>query len=125
MEKIEKHSFESHQQSNPCLNCGACCAYYLISFYWAEADDVYGGTVPVELTERFQDLRRVMRGTNQKNPRCQALRGELGKEVCCLIYEKRPSICRKFKISWEDGVVNELCDRARISRGLSPLEPTV
>ncbi|MBR7358785.1 YkgJ family cysteine cluster protein, partial [Klebsiella pneumoniae] len=22
---------------NPCMTCGACCAYFRVSFYWAEA----------------------------------------------------------------------------------------
>lgn len=35
---------------NPCMTCGACCAYFRVSFYWAEASDG-GGTVPVDLTE--------------------------------------------------------------------------
>ncbi|HDH0840599.1 TPA: YkgJ family cysteine cluster protein, partial [Klebsiella pneumoniae] len=21
---------------NPCMTCGACCAYFRVSFYWAE-----------------------------------------------------------------------------------------
>ncbi len=35
---------------NPCMTCGACCAYFRVSFYWAEADDA-GGLVPSALTE--------------------------------------------------------------------------
>ncbi|MLR39642.1 YkgJ family cysteine cluster protein, partial [Salmonella enterica subsp. enterica] len=23
---------------NPCMTCGACCAYFRVSFYWAEGD---------------------------------------------------------------------------------------
>ncbi|THB82127.1 YkgJ family cysteine cluster protein, partial [Pantoea allii] len=22
--------------SNPCVSCGACCAHFRVSFYWAE-----------------------------------------------------------------------------------------
>ncbi|EMK5322830.1 YkgJ family cysteine cluster protein, partial [Escherichia coli] len=22
---------------NPCMTCGACCAFFRVSFYWAEA----------------------------------------------------------------------------------------
>lgn len=35
---------------NPCMSCGACCAFFRVSFYWAEGSDA-GGCVPVELTE--------------------------------------------------------------------------
>ncbi|EER5964904.1 YkgJ family cysteine cluster protein, partial [Escherichia coli] len=37
---------------NPCMTCGACCAFFRVSFYWAEADDA-GGKVPVSLTEQI------------------------------------------------------------------------
>lgn len=40
---------------NPCMTCGACCAYFRVSFYWAEASDG-GGTVPVHLTEPLTPL---------------------------------------------------------------------
>ncbi|ENJ4382725.1 YkgJ family cysteine cluster protein, partial [Salmonella enterica] len=35
---------------NPCMTCGACCAYFRVSFYWAEGDDA-SGRVPASLTE--------------------------------------------------------------------------
>ncbi|ENO4720751.1 YkgJ family cysteine cluster protein, partial [Escherichia coli] len=40
---------------NPCMTCGACCAFFRVSFYWAEADDA-GGNVPVSLTEQISPL---------------------------------------------------------------------
>ena len=111
----------SQEAVNPCITCGACCAYYRASFYWSEADGSTGGTVPVELTEKLNDFRRVMCGTNQKNPRCVALLGEIGTSVGCSIYELRSSICRDFDVSWLNGVHNERCDRARQAWGLEPL----
>ncbi len=59
---------------NPCMTCGACCAFFRVSFYWAEADYA-GGNVPASLTEQISPFHRCMRGTNQKNPRCVALTG--------------------------------------------------
>lgn len=35
---------------NPCMTCGACCACFRVSFYWAEGDDA-SGRVPASLTE--------------------------------------------------------------------------
>ena len=35
---------------HPCLTCGACCAYFRVSFHWSEADPALGGRVPFELT---------------------------------------------------------------------------
>lgn len=108
--------------SNPCLTCGACCAFYRASFYWAETDEALG-TVPVELTEDLSDFRRAMKGTNQSAPRCIALEGEIGSDVRCTIYDLRSSTCREFPFSWQNGEPNERCDRPRIAWGLPPLPP--
>jgi Fe-S-cluster containining protein len=111
--------------ANPCITCGACCAYYRASFYWGETDASRGGTVPAGMTEKLNDFRAVMRGTNQPIPRCIALLGQIGQSVGCSIYELRASVCRDFKVSWEDGLRNERCDKARAAWGLPPLEPPV
>jgi uncharacterized protein len=107
---------------NLCLSCGACCAHYRVSFYWAEADDVTRGGVPVGLTERLGRDRLVMKGTNQSSPRCSALMGELGRSVDCSIYANRPQVCRNLLASWSAGQADEKCDKARIAIGLAPLE---
>jgi len=109
---------------NLCISCGACCAHYRAAFYWAEADDTEGGTVPVELTDRLDLHRRVMKGTNRPQPRCIALHGEIGRCVSCTIYEQRPSICREFFPSWQNGLPNDRCDRARAAWGLPVLQPS-
>ncbi|KAA5972098.1 MULTISPECIES: YkgJ family cysteine cluster protein [Pantoea] len=105
---------------NPCISCGACCAHFRVSFYWAEADDA-GGLVPTDLTEPLSLLMRNMRGTNDRTPRCVALQGEIGGCVSCGIYEQRPTPCREFSLSGEGGIHNEACDRARARYGLPPL----
>ena len=105
---------------NPCMTCGACCAYFRVSFYWAEASDG-GGTVPVHLTEPLTPFLRCMSGTNQKPCRCAALQGEPGVSTRCSIYADRPSPCRTFAMSGVDGQVNEACNRARARYGLPPL----
>lgn len=105
---------------NPCMTCGACCAHFRVSFYWAEADDA-GGVVPADLTEPLNLMMRAMRGTNAREPRCVALQGEPGGCVSCGIYAQRPSPCREFAMSGESGVYNEACDRARARYGLPPL----
>ena len=109
--------------ANPCLRCGACCAYFRVSFYWAEADDASPGSVPAGLTARLAPLRRVMRGTDKPNPRCAALLGEIGTTVRCCIHSRRPSVCREFSPSWEDGLNNPSCDAARARWGLPVLTP--
>lgn len=108
---------------NPCLTCGACCAYFRNSFYWAEAADATPGGVPVELTEKLTPFLRVMKGTNQPQPRCIALGGTIGTCVACGVYEQRPSPCRDFVPSWMLGEQNPRCDQARAAHGLPPLTP--
>lgn len=110
------------EETNPCVSCGACCAFFRASFYWAESDDNEGGTVPVELTDRLDLHRRVMKGTNRPQPRCIALEGEIGSCVKCSIYDLRSSVCREFSYSGQNGIGNDRCEKARAAWGLPPLE---
>lgn len=104
---------------NPCVTCGACCAFYRVSFYWLEADPSSENPVPYELTEDFPPYHLCMKGTNQKYPRCVALAGQIGERVTCSIYENRPSPCRDFGIHFEGGHLSidpgdlERCNHAR------------
>jgi hypothetical protein len=108
---------------NPCLSCGACCAFYRASFYWAEADDATPGGVPADLTEPLFGLRRVMKGTATQPARCIALEGEIGVSVRCAIHANRASVCRAFRPSFEGKRRNPRCDKARAAHGLPPLTP--
>lgn len=107
--------------SNPCLTCGACCAYYRVSFYWAEAEPALGGKVPAELTVAVNRHFVAMKGTDFKPAHCCALQGTIGESVCCSIYENRPSACHDVMPSWHNGERDEKCDKARLAHGLPPL----
>jgi Fe-S-cluster containining protein len=109
--------------SNPCMTCGACCAFFRVAFYWSEADASAGGQTPPDLTAKVSPYTTVMRGTEQTPPRCVALHGTIGADVRCVIHALRPSPCREFQASWVDGLHNERCDRARAAYGLPPLSP--
>lgn len=89
------------------MHCGACCAYFRVSFYWAEMKSG-GGVVPDEFTEPLTPFLSCMKGTNEKQPRCEKLIGEVGECVSCAIYEQRPSPCREFEQSWANGVKMKL-----------------
>lgn len=110
--------------SNPCIECGACCAHYRVSFHWSETERFLGGATPAELTSKISPHRVAMRGTCGSAPRCVALEGKIGRSVRCLIYEQRPSPCRDFAASWVDGAGSERCDAARAAHGLPPLKPS-
>ncbi|OIN09675.1 YkgJ family cysteine cluster protein [Oceanisphaera psychrotolerans] len=101
---------------NPCLTCGACCAFFRVSFYWGEIHSDF--MVPEALTEPVNPVRMAMQGTNQPKPRCVALEGEVGDCVSCSIYPNRPSPCRQFEANDAEGA----CNRARAAYGLPPLE---
>lgn len=96
-----------------CQRCGACCAHYRVSFYWAEADDAPGGRVPVGLTESVSPLMRCMAGTNHRAPHCGALQGQVGQQVGCRIYADRPTPCREVQPG------DAQCLKARAAHGLT------
>ncbi len=106
---------------NPCITCGACCAFFRASFYWTEADEQTGGTVPAHLTEPLTPHLVAMKGTTTAAPRCVCLQGTIGEQVHCSIYPQRSSTCREFPYSGENGQPNERCDKARAAWGLPPL----
>ncbi|MCV2348958.1 YkgJ family cysteine cluster protein [Paucibacter sp. Y2R2-4] len=95
---------------NPCQQCGACCASFRVSFYWADAPDV-----PPTLTERLTPHLSCMAGTNQAKPRCLALHGAVGQSVSCTVYTARSSACREVVAG------DEKCQRARRAHGLPEL----
>jgi hypothetical protein len=106
--------------SHPCLKCGACCAAFRVSFHWSEVLSE-SHQVPAELTTNITPHLNAMKGTDQVGPHCIALSGTVGDHVSCQIYERRPSTCRNFKASYENGMNSPHCDRARSIRGLAPL----
>ncbi|MFO8010148.1 MAG: YkgJ family cysteine cluster protein [Dehalococcoidia bacterium] len=114
---------EMKGSENPCLSCGACCAAFRVMFYWTELAEGGQDGVPPEMTEDVDAFSLAMKGTTEDRPRCIALEGEIGREVHCAIYEKRPRICRAFVPSWTENGPNEQCDQARAIWGLPPLSP--
>ncbi|MBY0315808.1 MAG: YkgJ family cysteine cluster protein [Bdellovibrionales bacterium] len=120
---MDSHLEPSVSFVHPCLTCGACCASFRVAFYWREAEATdHIPTVPQGQWEELTETQRCMKGTSSKhNPKCTALQGRIGTHVSCSIYENRPTPCRKFMASFEDGTRNERCDQAREKHGLPPL----
>lgn len=108
--------------THPCLECGACCAFFRVAFHWREAEKGSSFEVPTELTEDLDHDTRCMKGTSKKHkPQCSSLRGKIGELAWCSIYENRPTPCRAFTASYENGYENPRCDEARKKHGLKPL----
>ena len=111
--------------ANPCVSCGACCAHFRVQFYWREANpEDNAAAVPTHLFEELTPQHRCMKGTAKKHrPKCEGLKGRIGKDACCSIYPLRPTPCRAFAASYVDGVKNVRCDEARAAHGLPALRP--
>lgn len=105
----------------PCLSCGACCAFFRVSFYWADTHPDTGTRVPDSLTEAVSPFMVAMRGTLSAPVRCIALQGTPGQSTRCAIYPTRPSPCRELNPWHPDGQPNDQCQRARLGHGLPPL----
>lgn len=105
--------------TDPCSDCGHCCAYFRISFPWIETSVYHPNAVPISLVSALNPQRVCMKGTESGNGRCVAL-SDSGR---CTIYEKRPSVCREFRIWDAQGDVNPDCSKVRQAHGLQPHEP--
>lgn len=99
-------------EPSACTRCGACCASFRVSFYFAEA---HANNLSDAHIERLNDRFSCMAGTNAPAPRCNALAGTLGESVACRVYPARPSPCREVQPG------DERCLTARAKHGLPPL----
>lgn len=93
-----------------CMSCGACCAYFRVSFYGAEA-----AAIPESMVEDINPVYACMAGTNKPQPRCVALKGDIGQNVACSIYPLRSSACREVQAG------DAQCAKARQAYGLIPI----
>src|SRR5690606_1933817 len=92
-----------------CLSCRPCCAYFWLSFCWAE-----GLLIPERYPAPVTAVYSCMAGTNQKNPRCIALDGTIGQQVSCGMYELRSSSCKEVQIA------DDQCNKARVAHNMLP-----
>ena len=104
-----------------CLSCGACCAAFRVDFHRADLATSETVGVPEALTVPLTATLVRMRGTDEAPQRCVALEGELGRQVSCSIYDRRPGPCRDFAPYAPLGMGDDACDRARRRYGLPPL----
>lgn len=104
-----------------CCNCGACCVTYRITLPRIELDSAPGGWVPTDLTTPYTATTACMREHPDHPGRCIALAGQVGHEVSCTIYERRPGACRDFAPLSAIAIGDDACDEARRRCGLTPL----
>jgi uncharacterized protein len=77
-----------------CQTCGACCAAFRVSFYWAEAAE---RGIADAIIEQVSPHLACIVGTNVQAPHCGALEGTVGVQVRCAIYAQRPSPCHEVQ----------------------------
>ena len=92
-----------------CFSCGACCAHFRVSFYWAE-----GIAMPEHYIQPLTAVYSCMQGTHQAQPYCAALEGKIGKQVSCAIYTVRSSSCKEVQVA------DEQCNKARRAYNMIP-----
>lgn len=71
--------------------------------------------MPSDVVEPLTAVYSCMKGTNQTNPRCVMLSGEIGQQVSCTMYEQRSSSCKEVQTG------DSQCAKARNAHGLIPL----
>lgn len=104
---------------HPCQKCGACCAIFRVGFLRSEISVWQVPTTAI--AETGGDIVNLKGTDKTHRPACTSLKGKVGQKVECSIYQNRPSPCRNFKASYEDGYHQERCDSARRAHGLKPL----
>lgn len=107
-----------------CVRCGACCIsdYESVDYVHMLEEDVEQLSEEeqeryVYTEETFGSPQHSMKTCYDKigNCRCKALKGVIGQDVSCAIYDRRPNVCRNFQPG------TDVCDYARqIAFGVSP-----
>lgn len=124
VDRLEAAAKEEEQDF--CQSCGACCVSSIDDDRYVELTDK-----DVERLSSYYQRKHVVkeefRGAIAGIPRytlktkrdkegnivCVALRGKIGQHVTCMIYDRRPDICRQFKPGGKQ------CDDTREELGFS------
>lgn len=102
-----------------CRTCGACCGpgvdeEYYVSLLEGDAErlsDGYRRLHVVHTDEECLFNHLATKRTKHSGVVCVALRGKIGRRVCCSIYRRRPCLCRTFRRG------DESCIEARKALG--------
>ena len=73
---------------NPCVSCGACCAYSENWPRFSTEDDAALDLIPKALVNARSS------GMRCEGDRCAALSGKVGVATSCTIHAVRPEVCR-------------------------------
>lgn len=96
----------------PCIECGACCAYFKVEFEIKK-------NIQVPISSIYKKNNRTfMIGTDKFKGRCKELNGKVGENCLCSIYKSRPDVCDLFSVWLPNGKQNPRCIKAREYHGL-------
>lgn len=108
----KKETIDISKKPIPCIECGACCAYFKVGFKRANNQQVPWQTIKIVRGESFMEGAEIFKG------RCNQLTGDIGKHCLCSIYENRPDVCDLFSVWLPNGKQNPRCIKAREFHGL-------
>ena len=91
-----------------CVKCGACCvsSYDAETYVYVGDDDIrrlrlaYSEKTVRHLVSKISDPFKIglrTKTNKQGHKTCISLRGSVGKQCSCSIYEARPDACREFE----------------------------
>lgn len=116
VEKIISHFEKKVDTSNypiPCTTCGACCAYFKVTY-----PKLNNEFVPKHRVIEINKTTNALKGADKFKGKCEALTGEIGKVGICDMYESRPHVCRDFPVWMPNGKQNPRCVKARVYHGI-------
>lgn len=97
-----------------CLTCGACCDNYsIVPMSMAESEHLNDYMEVTVDSEPGIVIDRLI-NRDWEAGRCKHLRGEIGRDIGCSVYEKRPGVCRVFEAG------SDKCHEIRRMYGLEP-----
>ncbi len=109
--------FAENDDALDCLECGGCCAYFhQVPVLITDPTPRALTWAVMESEDSEDDLEDLIRWLKREPVagRCVALDGDVGRRVCCTVYELRPNSCREF----ERG--SDRCHAVRRMYGIEP-----
>ena len=97
-----------------CITCGACCDIFAVVPMAVAESERLGDFIEVTADPELDVVVDRLVKRDFVTGRCANLRGEIGREIGCSVYELRPSVCRAFEAG------SDKCHELRRMYGLEP-----
>ena len=97
-----------------CVTCGVCCDLYAVVPMDFPESERLGEYIEVTADGEPNVVIDRLVKRDLTHGRCSHLQGELGREIGCSVYERRPSVCRAFEAG------SDKCHEYRRMYGIDP-----